>query len=192
MGGTSSTRRITVVNDDSTGVIKISDSVVYRLKGELDDKPRTPDRVKTPPPQPVPPSLPSTPAPEPPKAIVPPEVAATAPIQNPPSPKKASTTPAAAASISAGEEYWRQKYQESRRHSDLLHRETTTEFQRGLQEVESLFSPPNVTPVCEEIEAKVLQCYLDNPKTSLNCSHQVKAFTECVDAMRIHALSSKG
>jgi hypothetical protein len=33
MGANQSARKITVVNDEATGVIKISDSVVQRLKG---------------------------------------------------------------------------------------------------------------------------------------------------------------
>ena len=33
MGANQSSRNITVVNDEATGVIKISDSVVQRLKG---------------------------------------------------------------------------------------------------------------------------------------------------------------
>jgi len=35
MGANQSTRKITVVNDEASGVIKISDAVVQRLKGEL-------------------------------------------------------------------------------------------------------------------------------------------------------------
>ena len=33
MGASQSSRKITVVNDEATGVIKISDAVVQRLKG---------------------------------------------------------------------------------------------------------------------------------------------------------------
>ena len=35
MGANQSARKVTVVNDEATGVIKISDSVVQRLKGEI-------------------------------------------------------------------------------------------------------------------------------------------------------------
>jgi len=38
MGANQSARKITVVNDEATGVIKISDSVVQRLKGEFQPK----------------------------------------------------------------------------------------------------------------------------------------------------------
>jgi hypothetical protein len=36
MGANQSARKITVVNDEATGVIKISDSVVQRLKGTVE------------------------------------------------------------------------------------------------------------------------------------------------------------
>jgi len=39
MGGSQSTRKITVVNDEASGVIKISDAVVQRLKGEIEAGP---------------------------------------------------------------------------------------------------------------------------------------------------------
>merc|ERR1711881_181833 len=59
MGAQQSSRRITVVNDEASGVIKISDSVVNRLKEEIEGannasqknkEPEAPLPVKEPPP----------------------------------------------------------------------------------------------------------------------------------------------
>merc|ERR1740128_1373688 len=59
MGANQSSRKITVVNDEATGVIKISDSVVQRLKGEITgegDKESAPvaNTPSSPPPPPQP------------------------------------------------------------------------------------------------------------------------------------------
>jgi len=61
MGTNQSTRKITVVNDEASGVIKISEAVVQRIKGEIAEeaKPTTP--VPSPP---VPETATSLPAPE--------------------------------------------------------------------------------------------------------------------------------
>ena len=40
MGASQSARTVTVVNDETTGVIHISDSVVRRLKGEINGEPQ--------------------------------------------------------------------------------------------------------------------------------------------------------
>ena len=42
MGANQSTRKLTVVNDEATGVVKISDSVLERLKGEISGEKRDP------------------------------------------------------------------------------------------------------------------------------------------------------
>lgn len=38
MGGTQSTRNLTIDNDDPTNVIKVTDSVIERLKGRNEGK----------------------------------------------------------------------------------------------------------------------------------------------------------
>jgi len=96
MGANQSSRKITVVNDEATGVIKISDAVVQRLKGEITgenagreetpapaaDPPQTdptpPPQVESPPPPPKPEPKAEAPPPPPPPPVeeaapVPPE-----------------------------------------------------------------------------------------------------------------------
>jgi len=96
MGGQQSTRRLTVINDEATGVIKITDSVVDRLRIELDKSsvhhqqsqnvPEPPkEQTQTPldPPQPPPPKIePVVEVPEP--VIAPPEPAPAPPPPPPP------------------------------------------------------------------------------------------------------------
>ena len=87
MGANQSARKVTVVNDEASGVIKISDSVVQRLKGEISGDSQqqqqqqqqsspaaAPEKVAPPPAAPVeptpPPPPPAAPAPAPPSEPV--------------------------------------------------------------------------------------------------------------------------
>lgn len=83
MGQNQSTRKITVVNDEVSGVIKISDAVVQRLKGEITGG-SAPEPLPPPAPAPAPapppePKVEASPPPPPPVEIVPPS-----PIEAPP------------------------------------------------------------------------------------------------------------
>jgi len=80
MGANQSTRKITVVNDEAAGVIKISDAVVQRLRGEIAGDPPSPAA-----PAPAAPA-PAAPAPAPPAeaAPLPPPVVESAPEPAPP------------------------------------------------------------------------------------------------------------
>merc|ERR1711874_760400 len=82
MGANQSTRKLTVVSDEATGVVKISDSVLERLKGEISGEKKDPS-----PPTPPPPSPQAEPQKEPEAATPPPA----APVQPP-----AEETPASA------------------------------------------------------------------------------------------------
>ena len=89
MGANQSARKVTVVNDEASGVIKISDSVVQRLKGEISGESQqqqpsrpVPEQEKVaPPPPPPPPAAPEDPAPPRP---APAQDAAPAPAPAPP------------------------------------------------------------------------------------------------------------
>ena len=76
MGANQSTRKLTVVSDEATGVVKISDSVLERLKGEISGE----KKETSPPPLPPPPQPEPQPEPE---AAAPPEPPAPAPVQPP-------------------------------------------------------------------------------------------------------------
>uniref|UniRef100_T1INE3 CHCH domain-containing protein n=1 Tax=Strigamia maritima TaxID=126957 RepID=T1INE3_STRMM len=170
MGGSNSTRRITVVNDESTGVIKISDSVVNRLREPFATMPQPPPQLPLPTPSRA--ALP--------KPTVRSEDSSTKMREDEPHAK------------GLREHYWREKFRElEKRHAGIL-KQTTDEFNRGLQTVEELFSNPTVTGICEEVEAKVYECYKTNPHSSLDCARQVQAFTDCVQAFRLRTLVAKG
>jgi len=97
MGANQSTRKITVVNDEAAGVIKISDAVVQRLRGEIAGDPPAPAapapavpepvaaEAVAPPPAPVVESAPEpAPAPAEPEVVPPPPPAAASAPPPPP------------------------------------------------------------------------------------------------------------
>ena len=80
MGANQSARKVTVVNDEASGVIKISDSVVQRLKGEISGDSQQQQQQQQQ----------SSPAPEPEKVAPPPA----APVEpTPPPPPQAAPAP---------------------------------------------------------------------------------------------------
>jgi len=75
MGAQQSTRRLTVINDEAAGVIKITDSVVDRIKSELHEQQSAPAAAAAPaaaPTQAPPPEPMAAPPPPPPAPEVPP------------------------------------------------------------------------------------------------------------------------
>jgi len=105
MGGQQSTRRLTVINGEATGVIKITDSVVDRLRIELDkssvhhqhsqtvpEPPKEQTQMPPDPPQPPPPKIePVVEVPEP--VVAPPEPAPVAVAPPPPPPPQQEVPP---------------------------------------------------------------------------------------------------
>jgi len=83
MGANQSTRKITVVNDEAAGVIKISDAVVQRLRGEIAGDPPAPTAAAPAAPAPAAPA-PAAPAPPAEAAPLPPPVVESAPEPAPP------------------------------------------------------------------------------------------------------------
>jgi len=95
MGANQSTRKITVVNDEAAGVIKISDAVVQRLRGEIAGDPPAPAPAAPAPSAPAEPA-PAEAAPLPPPVVesVPEPAPATAePEVVPPAPAPAAAPP---------------------------------------------------------------------------------------------------
>ncbi|XP_053684928.1 MICOS complex subunit MIC19 [Sabethes cyaneus] len=46
-------------------------------------------------------------------------------------------------------------------------------------------------PPCQDLKAKVIECYKKNQNETLNCSADVKLFTDCVNLHRIQLLQKK-
>jgi len=92
MGAQQSTRRLTVINDEASGVIKITDSVVDRIKSELQEQQAPPAATPAQPvPTPAPTPSPPPPAPEP--TASPPPPPPPQPETGPPPPPPAEDVP---------------------------------------------------------------------------------------------------
>jgi len=204
MGANQSARKVTVVNDEASGVIKISDSVVQRLKGEISGDSQQQQQQQ------------SSPAPEPEKVAPPPA----APVENtPPPPPPAPVAPAPAPpiepviqqqvwqrpiiqyieepSISAlrvkaekeeemktQDDYWRERLQKQEESFIANAKLTEGEIIKNAKYVETLFKPAVNKEICRESQQSVLSCYESNPGKPLLCREQVLAFTKCVSEAR--------
>jgi len=206
MGANQSARKVTVVNDEASGVIKISDSVVQRLKGEISGDSQTqqqqqqsapapePEKVAPPPPAPVEP----TPPPPPPA----PEAApAPAPQSEPviqqqvwqrpiiqyieePSISSLRVKAEKEEEMKTQDDYWRDRLQKQEESFIANAKLTEGEIIKNAKYVETLFKPAVNKEICRESQQSVLSCYQSNPGKPLLCRDQVLAFTKCVSEVR--------
>ncbi|WAR26252.1 MIC19-like protein [Mya arenaria] len=77
----------------------------------------------------------------------------------------------------------------SQKHSEN-HKIKAEEFARAVEEVEAKFIKQTGSPVCQDLQQEVYNCYQEHYKESLRCSTQVKAFTQAVERERRNALIS--
>ncbi|GFR72722.1 MICOS complex subunit [Elysia marginata] len=67
-----------------------------------------------------------------------------------------------------------------------LQHQTNEQFALAVQEVEKKFMNVTASPVCQDLQTKVLECYQANGTEPLNCSGIVNAFASCVDRARVN------
>jgi len=205
MGANQSARKVTVVNDEASGVIKISDSVVQRLKGEISgDSQQQQQQQSAPAPEPEkvspPPAAPVEPTPPPPPPA--PEAApAPAPQSEPVIQQQVWQRPIIQyieePSISAlrvkaekeeemktQDDYWRDRLQKQEESFIANAKLTEGEIIKNAKYVETLFKPAVNKEICRESQQSVLSCYQSNPGKPLLCRDQVLAFTKCVSEVR--------
>jgi len=212
MGANQSARKVTVVNDEASGVIKISDSVVQRLKGEISGDSQQQQQQQ------------SAPAPEP-ERVSPPPAAAVEPPPPPPAQEAAPAPPPAQSeaviqqqvwqrpiiqyieepSISAlrvkaekeeemktQDDYWRDRLQKQEESFITNAKLTEGEVIKNAKYVETLFKPAVNKEICRESEQSVLSCYESNPGKPLLCRDKVLAFTKCVSEARAGLVTPGG
>jgi len=205
MGANQSARKVTVVNDEASGVIKISDSVVQRLKGEISGDSQQqqqqqsapapePEKVSPPPAAPVEPTpLPPPPAPE----AAPAPVPQSEPViqqqvwQRPiiqyieePSISALRVKAEKEEEMKTQDDYWRDRLQKQEESFIANAKLTEGEIIKNAKYVETLFKPAVNKEICRESQQSVLSCYQSNPGKPLLCRDQVLAFTKCVSEVR--------
>merc|ERR1711874_340368 len=213
MGANQSTRKLTVVSDEATGVVKISDSVLERLKGGISGEKK---EASPPPPPPAPAPTPPQPEPqrEPEAAAAPPQPA----VPVAPPPEEIPAPPPAAPpvehvqsqvwqrpiiqyieepTISALrvraekeeemktlDDYWKDRIQKQEDTFLANSKLTEEEILKNAQYVQSLFKPAATGDFCGESQSAVQSCYESNPSRPLYCRDKVLGFTACVAGAR--------
>lgn len=197
-----SNRKITVVNDEVAGVIKISDSVVRRLKGELKqgrDETKAPSQpavyqndnsndVAKPSPQAASSSaLPPVTAP----VITVKESNAYGNIMEEAHLTALKIRQEKEAELRRVEEHWRNQLLNLTNHYNELSQLTEAEYRAAIHDVEIAFAKTSFSNVCSDQKERVLKCYKEHKDRPLECAGEVKEFAACVQKFRLENLDKQ-
>jgi len=184
MGINSSTRRVTVVNDNETGVIRISESVVQKIS-QTQHHSNDSQPIQRPPPQssqPVPQSQQQQ--------------------QSPPQRRELSSDHLFVGSQSSREEHereirrleqsWKTQIQELQKQNRQLWSTANENLSTNITDVEKNLVKQKCDPICRQHERLVVDCYHSNRSQPLKCSKEVKAFVDCVHQVRRSVLNRNG
>lgn len=172
MGNAPSNRRVTVVNDDVVGVVQVTENVVRRLRGET-EKPNDSSKPK---------SESSDTAVVPPSGFVP--FTAHEPYSSTLEQRQKYHE-----EFKKAERSWQNRIKQLEGQNRQLFEAVNEKVAASLQDVETNYMKSSYAPVCPDKQQKVLKCYKENSKAPLNCSREVHEFMECVDKVRMTALT---
>ncbi|KAL9959673.1 hypothetical protein ACROYT_G033016 [Oculina patagonica] len=68
---------------------------------------------------------------------------------------------------------------------------TVKKFNQAVEDTKRKFSLPTKVPACQHLKNEVLNCYKQNPAQTLKCSQQVRAFINCVEMSQMESIESK-
>ncbi|KAM3621639.1 uncharacterized protein V6R79_013943 [Siganus canaliculatus] len=60
------------------------------------------------------------------------------------------------------------------------YKQTAEQYNEAATKAEARIQPRQTAPLCTELQAKVLQCYRENPQQTLHCSGLAKQYMTCV------------
>ncbi|XP_023026465.1 coiled-coil-helix-coiled-coil-helix domain containing 3 [Leptinotarsa decemlineata] len=174
-GSTSKTRKLTVENDDPNNVIKVSEDVVDRLRGNQTVRQELQKNQTAFPPQGTP-------------------VITTPYFLNEPSLTTLQLRQQNVAELKKNDEYWENRIRaleaSHKKMNEIMDKEynkAVEQFQGSKTVVKEKSLPP-----CTESEKAVMECYQCYPNESMRCSKIVQAFQECVDMRRSCLLANRG
>ncbi|XP_076610379.1 coiled-coil-helix-coiled-coil-helix domain containing 6b isoform X3 [Chaetodon auriga] len=67
------------------------------------------------------------------------------------------------------------------------YKKTAEQYNQAASKAEAHIRPRQTGSLCAELQAKVLQCYRENPQQTLHCSSLAKQFITCVQQAKIAA-----
>ncbi|CAH1169648.1 unnamed protein product, partial [Phaedon cochleariae] len=177
MGGSSSkSRKLTVENDDPTSVIKVSENVVDRLRGNQtvrQDYSGTQGSV----PQ-----------------VQGGMVAAAPFFMSEPSLTSLQLRQANIAELKKNDEYWERRINALEQSHGIMNDVLNQEYNKAVEEFKVQKNQVSgiKLPACKESEQAVMECYQCYPNEPMRCAKVVQAFQECVDMKRTCLLASRG
>ncbi|XP_058127369.1 uncharacterized protein LOC131290865 isoform X1 [Anopheles ziemanni] len=194
MGAASSNPRTVLVNNDSpAGLIDISDDVVQRLTSGQPPKaqgrseqPAQPQRGNTPdgraPTTGGPSSYPNPPVS--PAVVYQGELPLTS----------MQVLQEKERELRENDVYWTQRLKTVEANLAATNQVMEKEYNEAIADVKKRFATSGVQqqlPPCQDLKAKVIECYRKNPNETLRCAAEVQQFTDCVNLHRIQLLQQR-
>uniref|UniRef100_A0A1A7Z6W6 Coiled-coil-helix-coiled-coil-helix domain containing 6b n=1 Tax=Iconisemion striatum TaxID=60296 RepID=A0A1A7Z6W6_9TELE len=72
------------------------------------------------------------------------------------------------------------------------YKQTTEQYSQAAANTEARIRARPTAPVCSELQARVLQCYRENPQQTLHCSSLAKQYMICVQQAKKSPLTNHG
>ncbi|XP_037535148.1 MICOS complex subunit mic25a isoform X2 [Nematolebias whitei] len=72
------------------------------------------------------------------------------------------------------------------------YKQTVEEYSQASAKTEACIRARPTTPVCGELQVKVLQCYKENPQQTLHCSSLARQYMTCVQLAKKSPLTNHG
>ncbi|XP_072238663.1 coiled-coil-helix-coiled-coil-helix domain containing 6b isoform X2 [Leuresthes tenuis] len=72
------------------------------------------------------------------------------------------------------------------------YKQTAEEYNQAATKAEAHIRPRQTAALCTELQAKVLQCYRENPQQTLHCSSLANEYMNCVQQAKKSALTNHG
>uniref|UniRef100_A0A0V0G5Z6 Putative head-elevated expression protein n=1 Tax=Triatoma dimidiata TaxID=72491 RepID=A0A0V0G5Z6_TRIDM len=179
MGGQQSTHRISIDNDgDSASVIKVSESVVERLKGgpdssqEMEEEEVSKPNVRNPRFT----NYKHVPVPE------------NIPIQGLPYITSKDIQQELEIEIQKNNDYWEKRIAELQMSQERMNRIMEEEYVKATEEIQKYLPkvrPANAKLPCQGGRSSVTSCYKNHPRQPLNCAAEVEQFANCMISTRV-------
>ncbi|XP_077120562.1 MICOS complex subunit MIC19 isoform X2 [Ranitomeya variabilis] len=88
--------------------------------------------------------------------------------------------------------YYKEQLARLEERSAQFYKVTTEQYQSAANTVESRFKRYESHPICADLQAKILQCYQQNPQQTLSCSALASQYLQCVNSAKQSVLGKGG